>query len=153
MRWMVLLVTLGLLVGCGGDDKTETGDAPFAAAQAVVDEVAAKHAELTRLTLHAVPTGKDGCTQIASTMASRRGKPSDPEDLKALETGEEVKLDEGDAIDLTVPIRMVDGKPTAVAGVTIEADEDADHDALTVKARAIAKELEAAIAAAGKPLW
>jgi len=152
MRWMVL-VAFGLMVGCGSEDKAETGDASFAAAQAVVEQVAAKHAELKRLTLHAVPTGKDKCIYVASTMTSRRGKPSDPEDLKALQTGEEVKLDEGGAIDLTVPIRLVDGKPTAVAGVTITAGEGADHDALTNKARAIAKELEAAIQAAGKPLW
>lgn len=152
MRWMIL-VACGMLIGCGGDEQTTTDAASFAGAQAVIDQVAAKHADLKRLTLHAVPTGKEACTQIASTMASRRGKPSDPEDLKALETGEEVKLDEGGALDLTVPIRMVDGKPTAVAGVTITHGEGADAEALVNKARAIAKELEAALQAADKPLW
>ena len=125
----------------------------FAAAQAIVDGVAARHADLERLTLHAVPAGKTETTQIASTMAARRGKPSDPEDIEALRTGQEVVLDEAGAVDLTVPIMLTDGKATAVAGVTLKAADDADHDALVKKARAIAKELEKEIQAAGKSIW
>ncbi len=152
MRWVVL-IAMGLMVGCGSEEPAKTDAAPFAAAQAVIDQIASKHPDLQRLTLHAVPKGKDTCTQIASTMEARRGKPSDPEDLKALETGEEVTLEEDGALDLTVPIRMVDGKPTAVAGVTVAMEEGADRDAVVMKARAIAKALEAAIQAADKPLW
>jgi hypothetical protein len=152
MRWIVLML-LGLLVGCGSKDEPEQDTSPFAAAQEVVDQVASRHPDVKRLTLHAVPMGEDGCTQIASTMAARRGKPSDPEDLAALESGEETVLDEEGAVDVTVPIREVDGKPTAVAGVTITMAEGADRDALVSQARAVAKELEVAIQAAGKPLW
>jgi len=150
---LIMLMAVGLLVACGSKDKGEDASTSFAAAQAIVDQIASEHGNVQRLTLHAVPAGKDGCTQVASTLASRRGKPSDPEDLQALETGKEVVLDEAGAIDLTVPIRMVDGKPTAVAGVTMKVQDGADRDALLAEARSVAKALEAAIESAKKPLW
>lgn len=149
----ITLVLLVLLVGCGSQNDDGDGAASFSAAQKVLDGVASQHPNLKRLTLHAVPAGKAECTQIASTMADRRGKPSDPEDLDALRTGKEVILDEPDAIDVTVPILVADGKPTAVAGVTLALKEGADRDALVSEARAIAQELEKAILSAGKPVW
>lgn len=154
MRWVVL-IACGVLVACGGpqDGDIQDGDAPFPAAQEIVDTVAAGHESLTRLTLHGVPTGKSELTQLASTMASRRGKPSDPEDLEAMDKGEEVILDEEGAIDVTVPILVKDGKPTAIAGVTLKMAEGANRDALVDEARAIAKELEEKVQAAGKPVW
>ena len=151
MRW-VLLVLFAALIGCGSQD--DGGDAaPYAAAQKVVDGVAARHAKLQRLTLHAVPTDGAVCTQVASTKASRRGKPSDPEDLEALRTGKETVLDEPGAIDVTVPILVKDGKPGAVAGVTLRMEEGADRDALVAEARAIADELAKEVEAATTPLW
>ena len=127
--------------------------APYPAAQDIVESVAAGHPDLVRLTLHAVPTGKTECTQIASTMKERRGKPSDPEDLQAMKSGQEVVLDESGAIDVTVPILKKSGKATAVAGVTLRAEEGADRGALVQKARVIAQELAAAVHAAGDPVW
>ena len=150
---LVTLVLLVLLVGCGSQYDAGDGAASFSAAQKVLDGVASQHANLKRLTLHAVPAGKSDCTQVASTMADRRGKPSDPEDLEALRTGKEVILDEEGAIDVTVPILVVDGKATAVTGVTLTLKEGVDRDSLLKEARAVAKALEKAIQAAPKPLW
>jgi len=126
--------------------------APYPAAQDIVNDVAANHPELVRLTLHAVPAGTE-CTQVASTAEARRGKPSDPEDLKAMKTGQQVVLDEPGAIDVTVPILRVNGKPTAVAGVTLRMEEGANRAALVNKAGKIANELATAVRAAGKPVW
>jgi hypothetical protein len=157
MRWAVLVLVALVVVGCGPKDDAEkgAGGAPtsFAAAQGIVDGVAARHANLRRLTLHAIPTKGSQCTQIASTMPERRGKPSDAEDLEALRTGKEVVLDEDGAVDVTVPIRFADGKPTAVAGVTLALEEGGDREGLVSEARAIAKDLEGQIASAGRPLW
>jgi hypothetical protein len=100
-----------------------------------------------------VPTDGDELTQLASTMAARRGKPSDPEDVKAMKSSERVVLDEEGAIDVTVPILVKDGKPGAIAGVTLKMGSDADREALVTEADGVAKELEAAIQAAAKPLW
>ena len=127
--------------------------APYPAAQDIVEDVAAKHPELVRLTLHAVPAGKTECLQVASTMKGRRGKPSDPEDLKALKTGQQVVLDEPGAVDVTVPILRVNGKPTAVAGVTLRMEDGANRAALVSEARTIAEELANAVRGAGKPVW
>ena len=149
----ITLVLLVLLVGCGSQNDDGDGAASFSAAQKVLDGVASQHPNLKRLTLHAVPAGKAECTQIASTMADRRGKPSDPEDLEALRTGKEVVLDEPGSIDVTVPILLADGKATAVTGVTLTLKDGADRDGLLIEARAVAKELEKAIQSAPKPLW
>jgi len=127
--------------------------APYPEAQKIIDRIADRHPDLVRLTLHAVPAGKTQCTQLASTMAERRGKPSDPEDLDAMKTGKEIVLDEPGAIDVTVPILRKDGKPTAIAGVTLKATAGVNRDALVKRARVIAQELATEIQAAGKPLW
>jgi len=147
MRLIPLLFVI-VLAACASMKKS-----PYPAAQEIVDGVAAKHPELVRLTLHAVPEGKTDCTQVASTLKGRRGKPSDPEDLKAMKTGQQVVLDEPGAIDVTVPILRQSGKATAVAGVTLRVEEGADRAALVNKARAIAEELAKAVRAAGKPVW
>lgn len=56
-------------------------------------------------------------------------------------------------MDVTVPILVVDGKPTALAGVTVAAKEGVERDVRVNEARGIAKALEKAIQAAGEPLW
>ncbi|HEX5138355.1 MAG TPA: hypothetical protein VFY93_15370 [Planctomycetota bacterium] len=146
------VVSLSLVIVLAACASTK-GAGPYPAAQEVVDRVAAKHADLVRLTLHAVPKGKTECTQLASTMAKRRGKPSDPEDRDAMRTGREIVLDEPGAIDVTVPILKKDGKATAIAGVTLPVASGADRNAVVGRARAIAAEVEAEVRAAGKPLW
>lgn len=156
MRWTALILVVALAgCGCQDDGGGDGGGAAaaFPAAQEIVDGIAAGHADLTRLTLHAVPSGKTTCTQLASTMAERRGKPSDPEDLEALRSGQEVVLDEDGAVDVTVPILVVDGKPTAVAGVTVKLAEGGDRAAAIDEARAIARELESEVQAADEPVW
>lgn len=148
MRFLPLCLML-VVAACAS-----TTDAnPYPEAQKAVEAVSAKHSELTRLTLHAVPAGSSQCTQIASTVAGRRGKPSDPEDLEALRTGAEVVLEESGAVDVTVPILSQGGKATAVAGVTVRAETALDRPSVLARARAIAKELEAELRAADKPLW
>lgn len=142
-----------LFVAALGACTSSESPAPFAQAQVLVDGVAARHPDLLRLTLHAVPTGGTVCTQLASTLPERRGKPSDPEDLQALETGAAVVLEEPDALDVSVPILFESGKPSAIAGVTLRAAADSDRAILIARAKAIAEELASAAREAGKPQW
>ena len=146
MRTALVFVP-AMLVACASTK------APYPGAQEVVDHVAGMHSDVVRLTLHAVPEGKKECMQVASTMPGRRGKPSDPEDLEAMRTGRQVVLDEPGALDVTVPILVKDGRPTAVAGVTLRAATGANRDAMVARARKIAEQLATEIRAAGKPLW
>jgi hypothetical protein len=109
--------------------------------QAVVETTAKANPDVTRLTIHCTPAGGSGPVACASTSPDKKGKPSDPEDLKAMQTGETVVLDEAGAVDVTVPIMQKDGKFTGACGVTIKAAGMSREQAVA-KATAIAKEVE-----------
>ena len=141
----IFFATLGL-VGCAGAPEGE------ASAQQIVERIAGKHADVVRLTLHAVPRGKTGLEMVASTAAARVGRPSDPEDAKAIETGEEVVLQEGDNLDVTIALADAAGKRTAATGVTLRMGEKLREQVLA-EARAVAAELASAVALAKQPLW
>ena len=112
--------------------------------QTLVESVAAKNSDIVRLTLHLVPSGESDYKAVASTLASKIGKPSDPEDLEAIRTGKTVVLDEPGGIDVTIPIQMVNGKHTVAAGVTLK--KSVGRVAAINAANAIAAELENALA-------
>ena len=117
-----------------------TATAPDPAAQTLVETLASQHENLARLTVHAIPSGGKEFQAVASTLASKLGKSSDPEDLKAIKTGELVVLDEDGSFDVTVPIGMKNGSHTAAAGVTMKAGMD--RNAAIVAAKAIAAEID-----------
>jgi hypothetical protein len=148
MRCLPLLL-LCLIAACASPNA----NAPYPAAQDIVDDVAGRYPDVVRLTLHAVPANGTQCLQLASTVPARRGLPSDPEDLTALSSGKIVVLEEPEAVDVTVPILADGGSPTAVAGVTLRARTGSDRAALQKRAQAIADDLAAEVRAAGKPLW
>ncbi len=143
------ILSLVVLAACAGAPD----DAAYPAAHAVVDKVAGEHSDVVRLTLHAVPQGQSESRVIASTAPEKRGQPSDPEDLVALDTGEVQVLEEAGALDVTVPILVRGGKATAVAGVTLTAAQGADRSELITRARVIAEQIAAGVRAAEKPLW
>lgn len=116
--------------------------APCPDTQAKVLELALRHTDVVRLSVHAVPPGGGALCAIASTAPERLGKPSDPEDERALANGGMVVLREPGAIDVTVPLCRKDGRFQAVAGVTIKG---ADDKAAIATALAIAEELEASM--------
>lgn len=137
-----LLATV--VAGCTAKMET-TGNA---AAQSTVEATAKMHTDVVRLTVHMAPAGGGASTAVASTAADRIGKPSDKEDLQAMETGQTVVMDEKDAVDVTVPAMQKDGKWTAAIGVTLKAAAGADKEALKKKATEIASAVEKAIATA-----
>lgn len=115
MKRAVSLSALIVLCGCATAPKALCPDT-----QQAVEHVAGKHPEVVRLTVHAVPpAGGDMCV-IASSLAAKLGKPSDPEDHRAVASGETVVLDEPGAVDYTVPVRMREGRYTAAVGVTMK---------------------------------
>jgi len=111
-------------------------------AQSVVASVQKQNAECSRLTIHCSMGG--AMKACASTSADKVGKPSDKEDVQAVQTNQPVVLDENGAVDVTVPIAMKDGKPTIACGVTLKGAGMTKDQAVT-KATAIAKSVESSL--------
>ena len=111
--------------------------------QVVVEKVAKANPDVTRLTVHCM---KDGAANAcASTSADKKGKPSDPEDVKAIQTGETVVMDEAGALDVTVPILAKDGKFAAACGVTVKMAGMTREQAMA-KAKEVAKAVDTGLA-------
>lgn len=147
MRGLVA-VPLFLFAACGalgGSDNPE--------AQKLVGAVAQRYTEIVRLTLHAIPSGGSECRVIASTEAARVGRASDKEDLDAMASGQTVVLDEPDALDVTVPVLPVQGKPTAVVGVTLRHPAGRERAATLARAAEIAKAVADAVTNSTEPMW
>ena len=128
----LFFLALGLFMG-----GCKTGPAHGDEIQSIVADIAGKNTDIVRLTVH-MPHGDD-LVAVASTSAEKRDKPSDPEDLRAIETGETVVLAEGENTDVTVPIRQRDGAFTAAVGVTLSGSDQA---AATAKAKDIAASID-----------
>lgn len=150
-------IVLLALVACaskdGGGSNREEPPYPPQTAQHVVDSVAMCHADrVVRLTLHAVPTGGQAMQFVASTVAEKIGLASDPEDLRAFETGEVVVLHEGENYDVTIPLVDRLGRRMAVAGVTLSPDKTGPEGAKAT-ALTVAGEMQLLINSSSKKFW
>ena len=125
-----------LLAGC-----QMTGDC-CADPQAVLASVAASHDDCTRLSLHC-PKDGGALHCCASTDAARVGTASDDEDARAMKSGETIVLEEGTALDVTVPL-MKDGAYCCVCGVTLEAN-GRTREQVVERATMIAKAVQAQV--------
>ena len=131
------LLAFALLPACKSTGCCTAECAP----QTVVDKVAKENPGVTRLTVHCMQDG--AAVACASTSAEKKGKPSDPEDLKAM-GGETVVLDEAGAVDVTVPILAKDGKFGGACGVTLKLDGMTKEQAVA-KAKTIAAAVDAGL--------
>lgn len=146
MKYLAPLVLLGL-AACASH---EAGRASFPEAQRIVDNIASRHSDLVRLTIHAVPQHTSKSRVVASNVAAKLDDWSDPEDLRAMETKQPVTLNEGQFLDYTAPVVDASGHAIAAVGVTVKGANEA---AKLATAKSIAGELSSAILASGKPLW
>ncbi len=146
MKFLASLAFLGV-VACASPDH---GRASYPEAQHIVEQVAARHPDVVRLTIHAMPAKSSHSRIIASNVHAKLGKASDPEDLHAMETKQPVTLSEGQNLDYTAPVVDASGKAIAAIGVTVKGASEA---AKLATAKLIAGELSSAILASGKPLW
>ena len=134
-------------------ESCASGDDQFREAQALVDNTVAKYPDIVRLTIHAVPAGKEGSRIIACNIKEKIGSFSDPEDLEVLKTNKTVVLNEGDNLDVTAPICDKAGKPIAATGITLRFSKGETESQVVEKAKSIAKELTVAIQNSDAPLW
>ena len=125
----------------------------FSEAQRIVEQIVARHPEIVRLTIHAVPSGEEKNRIIASNIHAKIGKYSDPEDIEAMKTRKTVVLREGSNLDVTAPILDKADIAIAAAGITLTFPTNTTEVALVKKAGDIAQELTASTRAAKRPLW
>ncbi len=111
-------------------------------AQELVDELAVKYPNLLRIGMHVTPPNKPDNLIIACTVAERIGQKSDPEDLKAMNTGQPVVLKEGENFDVTLPLHDAAGKIIGAVGLTFKPRLDEHEPEATRRARAMAQEIE-----------
>jgi len=146
MRTFLSTLVVSLVALLGGCASTCCGSCSGTDAQAVVETLAKANPDCTRLTVHCTPAGAASPIACASTAPAKKGKPSDPEDVKAMATGQTVVLVEGGALDVTVPICKKDGKFLAACGVTLKT-AGMSRDQVVAKATSIAKEVEGKLGA------
>jgi len=146
MKRLAVLMMAGLAACAATPPPPRT----FPAAQAIVEGIAARHGDLVRLTIHAVPTGGTRSRVIASSSAAKLDHWSDPEDLRALETGEPSDMMEGANLDYTEAVVDNSGNVIAAIGVTVSGE---GKPAMLESAKRIATETSAAIAQAPGKLW
>ena len=111
-------------------------------AQQLVEHLAMMHPDLVRIGMHVTPPGKFENIIIASNVAERIGKKSDPEDLKAMNTGQPVVLKEGDDFDVTLPLHDSAGQTIGAIGLTFKPRPGEQNADAARRARAIALEFE-----------
>jgi len=119
-------------------------------AQKQVDELAARHPELVRIGLHLKPPGSSENIIVASNIPAKIGQKSDPEDMKAMQTGNPVVLKEGSNIDVTLPLHNAAGKIIGAIGLTLRPKAGEDGSGALNQAQNIARELERQIPSAPK---
>ena len=138
IRFSVFALSLLFLGSCASTTALDPS------AQTLLESLASKNGNVVRLTVHAIPAGGADYKAVASTLASKLGKSSDPEDLKAIKSGEVVVLEESGGIDVTVPIQSKGGRYTAAAGVTMKSAMG--RDAAIQAAKAIATQIDRGLA-------
>jgi hypothetical protein len=134
-------VAMALVLFAAGCKST----APDPVAQSLVESMAASDPDIVRLTVHMAPKEGEACCAVASTAPDKLGQPSDPEDLRAIESGEVVVLDEPGAVDVTVPVMATATGHDAAVGVTLKSGPDADRTALIARAKRIAMAVESGL--------
>lgn len=113
-----------------------------ALAQKLVDELAAKHPELVRIGLHMTPPNSSENVIIASNVAEKIGRRSDPEDLRATRSGKPIVLKEEGNFDVTLPLHDATGRVIGAIGVTFKPRPDERRGDVIRRARNVAREIE-----------
>jgi hypothetical protein len=136
-----------MVTDLGGSSATASGKI---VGQVLVDELAARHPDLVRIGMHVTSPKGSANRIIASNIAEKIGQVSDPEDLKAMESGEPVVLKEKENMDVTLPLHDASGKVIGAIGLTFKLRAGEDQEDAIRRARAMAGEIEKQISSAAR---
>ena len=142
--WTLLLAavsifTLSAFAGRGLAKPIPSDAKSKSFAQALVEDMVAKHHELEGLGLATTPPGGHDCVTIADTDAKELGDKCDQGELAVMETGKSTVEKEKDGYDVTVPLH-VSGKTIGIIGMDFKLDQQ--EAGLLDRAKVIAKEVE-----------
>jgi hypothetical protein len=146
---MVVPALLAAIAAPAAAQQPRPGAAAHAApsfAQQLVDRTVAAHAELAAVEL-AVVTGR-GCRTIAATAPEDVGERCDADELGPMRTGEpdiEAPSASDPVYDITQALHDSAGRLIGAVGMDLKPVAGEDQAAVLAKARAILRELEAAI--------
>lgn len=118
-------------------------------AQKLVEEVAAKHPEITGLEVAATPPGKQ-CMTIAAIEAKEIGEKCDKDEFTALRTQRPFVEKEADGFDVTLPLHDVSGKLIGTAGMDFKPEPGQQEATVVDQAQRIIRELEKQIPSKSK---
>lgn len=120
--------------------------------QAALKAVAVRHPEAVRLVLHAVPRGERRPRVVACNVPAHLGRPSGPEEVRAIRRGSTaVRWREG-CFEVVVPLRDGRGRPVAALRVTLRPPRGGRREAVR-RALLIARELNEVLLKEGVPWW
>lgn len=119
-------------------------------AQRLVDQLTAKHPDLVRVGLHVTPPNRSDNIIVACNLAERIGRESDPEDLKAMQTGKPVVLKEGGNFDVTLPLHTSTGTVIGAIGLTFKPQGNEQESNAADRAKKWATEIERQITSEAK---
>ncbi len=132
-----------------GSAKSSTSQGKIVA-QKLVDDLAAKHPDLVRIGLHLTPPNSSDNIIVACNIAARIGQKSDPEDLKAMQTGKPVVLKEGGKFDVTLPLHTASGRVIGAIGLTFKPQGNEREASAAERAKKLAAEVEKRITSEAK---
>jgi hypothetical protein len=128
----------------GGPTSASSAERIYA--QRLVDELAVRHPDLVRIGMHVTPPNTSDNIIIACNASERIGRKSDPEDLKAMKSGQPVVLKEGENFDVTLPLHDAAGKAIGAIGLTFRPLAGEQSDGAARRAQTMAHEIEKQIA-------
>ena len=110
-----------------------------------MEEIRARHPEITGLELAASRSRADVCRTIAATEAKEVGEKCDKDELTAIKTNQPFVEHEQDGYDITMPLHDASGAVIATVGMDFRLEPGKQQDAVVKQARQIAAEFEKAI--------
>jgi hypothetical protein len=151
-NWTLLLaavsiITLSAFAGRGLAKPVPSDAKSKSFAQALVEDMVAKHHELEGLGLATTPPGGGDCVTIADTDAKELGDTCDKGELAVMATGKSTVEKEKDGYDVVVPLH-VSGKTIGIIGMDFKLDQQ--EAGLLDRAKVIAKEMEEQIPSKSK---
>src|ERR1700724_3100792 len=142
--WTLLLTavsifTLSAFAGRGLAKPIPSDAKSKSFAQALVEDMMAKHHELEGLGLATTPPGGHDCVTIADTDAKELGDKCDKGELAVMKSGKSTLEKESDGYDVTTPLH-VSGKTIGIMAMDFKLDQK--EAGLMDRAKVIAKEVE-----------